>query len=192
MTILGGFISVLGLVLLIVPGVYLYVCFAVAMPVLLTEGLKGRHALGRSRRLVKGRFWRTFGVVVPRRRSSSASSRERSSGSRPSSATLDTADPTLASFLANTTRDRRREPDRDAALRRVHHRSLLRPARPQGGVRPAAARAADRRRARRRRVTGGPLPERGAAARRRARPGRPAALLAAAARLEAAQHGTRG
>ena len=63
-TFLGGFLSLLGLILLIVPGVYLYISFAVAIPVLLTEGLKGRHALGRSRQLVKGRFWPTFGVVV--------------------------------------------------------------------------------------------------------------------------------
>jgi hypothetical protein len=62
-TFLGGFLAVLGLILLIVPGVYLYISFAVAVPVLLTEGLKGRRALGRSRQLVKGRFWPTFGVV---------------------------------------------------------------------------------------------------------------------------------
>ncbi|MBA2383437.1 MAG: glycerophosphoryl diester phosphodiesterase membrane domain-containing protein [Actinobacteria bacterium] len=61
---LGGLLAILGLLLLIVPGVYLYISFAVAVPVLLTEGLKGRHALGRSRQLVKGRFWPTFGVVV--------------------------------------------------------------------------------------------------------------------------------
>ena len=61
---LGGLLAILGLLLLIVPGVYLYISFAVAVPVLLTEGLRGRHALGRSRRLVKGRFWPTFGVVV--------------------------------------------------------------------------------------------------------------------------------
>ena len=63
-TFLGGLLAVLGLILLIVPGVYLYISFAVAIPVLLTEGLKGRRALGRSRQLVKGRFWPTFGVVV--------------------------------------------------------------------------------------------------------------------------------
>jgi hypothetical protein len=63
-TFLGGLLAILGLVLLIVPGVYLYIGFAVAVPVLLTEGLKGRHALGRSRQLVKGRWWPTFGVVV--------------------------------------------------------------------------------------------------------------------------------
>jgi hypothetical protein len=63
-TFLGGLLSFAGLILLIVPGVYLYISFAVAVPVLLTEGLKGRHALGRSRQLVRGRFWPTFGVVI--------------------------------------------------------------------------------------------------------------------------------
>jgi hypothetical protein len=63
-TFLGGLIAVLGLILLVIPGVYLYISFAVAVPVLLTEGLKGRRALGRSRQLVKGRFWPTFGVVI--------------------------------------------------------------------------------------------------------------------------------
>ena len=63
-TFLGGLLAILGLVLLIVPGVYLYICFAVAVPVLLTEGAKGRRALGRSRQLVRGRWWPTFCVVV--------------------------------------------------------------------------------------------------------------------------------
>jgi integral membrane sensor domain MASE1 len=36
----------------------------VAVPVLLTEGVKGRKALERSRQLVRGHWWRTFGVVV--------------------------------------------------------------------------------------------------------------------------------
>ena len=57
--ILGGFLTLLGFLLLIVPGVYLAVAFAVALPVLMTEGVRGRKALGRSRSLVKGRWWRT-------------------------------------------------------------------------------------------------------------------------------------
>ena len=62
--ILGGFLTVLGFLLLVVPGVYLAVAFAVALPVLMTEGLRGRKALGRSRRLVKGRWWRTAILLV--------------------------------------------------------------------------------------------------------------------------------
>lgn len=55
---------VLGLVAFIGPGIWLYVAWAFAMPVLLVEGLRGRAALGRSFRLVQGRWWRTFGVIV--------------------------------------------------------------------------------------------------------------------------------
>jgi len=63
-TFLGGIATVVGLVFCIVPGVYLWIAFAVAVPVLLTEGVKGTKALGRSRALVGGRWWGTFGVVL--------------------------------------------------------------------------------------------------------------------------------
>ena len=59
---------VLGIVgatlLLILPGIWLYVAWAFALPVLLIEGARGRSALGRSFALVKGRWWRTFGTLV--------------------------------------------------------------------------------------------------------------------------------
>ncbi len=48
----------------VVPGVYLYVAWAVATPVLLLEDVRGRGALKRSRALVKGRWWPTVGVLV--------------------------------------------------------------------------------------------------------------------------------
>jgi len=48
----------------IVPGAYLYVCWSVAAPVLLLEGVKGRAALKRSRALVQGRFWPTVAVLL--------------------------------------------------------------------------------------------------------------------------------
>jgi hypothetical protein len=63
-TILGGLLMVIGFVLCFVPGVYLWVAFAVAVPVLLMEGVKGRRALGRSRFLVRGRWWPTFGLLL--------------------------------------------------------------------------------------------------------------------------------
>jgi hypothetical protein len=63
-TLLAGIATVVGLVFCIVPGVYLWIAFAVAVPVLLTEGVKGTSALGRSRGLVRGRWWGTFGVVL--------------------------------------------------------------------------------------------------------------------------------
>ena len=63
-TVLGGFVAFLGLLACVIPGIWLYVSFAVAVPALLTEDVRGRRALGRSRRLVKGRWWATFGVIV--------------------------------------------------------------------------------------------------------------------------------
>jgi hypothetical protein len=100
-TFLGALLAVLGLFLLIIPGVYLYVAFAVAVPVLLTEGLKGRKALGRSRRLVKGRWWGTFGVVVLGAILVGIVEGALL-GLTAAVTTIDTADPTLGSFLVNT------------------------------------------------------------------------------------------
>lgn len=51
-------------VFLLVPGVYLYVSWSVAVPVLLAENLRGTQALGRSRQLTKGRFWPCLGVLA--------------------------------------------------------------------------------------------------------------------------------
>jgi hypothetical protein len=63
-TILGGLLTGLGTILCIIPGIYLWAAFAVAVPAMLTEGVKGSKALGRSRELVTGRWWGTFGVVL--------------------------------------------------------------------------------------------------------------------------------
>lgn len=49
---------------LIIPGIWLYVSWSVAAPVLLIEGVGPRKALGRSRRLVAGRWWPTAGVLI--------------------------------------------------------------------------------------------------------------------------------
>ena len=64
LTVLYGLGVLVGFICLIAPGVWLYIAWAFAMPILLTEGLKGRTALGRSHQLVKGRWWRTFGVIA--------------------------------------------------------------------------------------------------------------------------------
>ncbi len=61
---LSSLIGGLALLACIIPGVYLWTGFAVAIPALLTEGVRGSSALGRSRALVKGFWWRVFGVVV--------------------------------------------------------------------------------------------------------------------------------
>ncbi len=53
-----------GLFLCLVPGIFLGIAWVVAIPALLTEGIRGRRALGRSYRLVKGRWWPTFGLAL--------------------------------------------------------------------------------------------------------------------------------
>ncbi len=62
--ILTGLGLALSAILLIIPAIYLYVCWCVAIPVLMLEGIKGPKALGRSRRLIKGRWWATFSVLL--------------------------------------------------------------------------------------------------------------------------------
>jgi len=64
LTLLYAFGIGLGTLLLIAPGVWLYIAWAFAVPALLVEGHRGRKALGRSFELVKGRWWRTFGVIA--------------------------------------------------------------------------------------------------------------------------------
>src|SRR5204863_803680 len=63
-TLLAGLAAVLGVVLCVVPGVYLWVAFSLAVPVLLTEDVRGGCALGRSRELVRGFWWRVFAVSL--------------------------------------------------------------------------------------------------------------------------------
>ncbi len=50
--------------LLIIPGIWLYGLWSVAMPALLVERLRPWRALGRSRRLVRGRWWPTAAVLL--------------------------------------------------------------------------------------------------------------------------------
>jgi len=55
---------VVGLILLIVPGIWIYGMWSVAVPALLVERTGPVSALGRSGRLVKGRWWPTAGVLI--------------------------------------------------------------------------------------------------------------------------------
>ena len=64
LALLSGIIVGLGTLLCVIPGIYFYVAFAVAVPVLLVEGAGPSRALGRSRELVRGRWWGTCGVAV--------------------------------------------------------------------------------------------------------------------------------
>ena len=63
-----SFLYFLGLVpafiALIIPGIWLSVAWSVSFPALLSEGIGPVAALGRSFRLVKGRWWPTFGALL--------------------------------------------------------------------------------------------------------------------------------
>jgi hypothetical protein len=64
LALLSGLLVGLATLALVIPGIYFYVAFSVAVPVLLVEGAGPRRALGRSRELVRGRWWGTLGVAV--------------------------------------------------------------------------------------------------------------------------------
>ena len=49
---------------LIIPGIWLAVAWSVSFPALLSEGIGPVAALGRSFRLVKGRWWPVFGALL--------------------------------------------------------------------------------------------------------------------------------
>jgi hypothetical protein len=56
-------IFILGGLAVFVLAIYFGIAFLTATPVLLFEGVKGRRALARSVRLVRGRWWPTFGAI---------------------------------------------------------------------------------------------------------------------------------
>jgi hypothetical protein len=62
--VLKAIAVVVGLVLLIVPGVWLLTIWVVTAPVIVIERKGGIAAFGRSVELVRGRGWDVFGVVV--------------------------------------------------------------------------------------------------------------------------------
>ena len=64
LSLLYGLLLIPAFVALIIPGIWLAIAWTLAYPVLMLEGIRGRKALGRSYRLVKGRWWPTFGVVL--------------------------------------------------------------------------------------------------------------------------------
>jgi hypothetical protein len=63
--LLYGIVVAVGLILLIAPGVAAFVWFALAAPVAEIEGRGVRAACARSVRLIRGRFWTVFAVLVP-------------------------------------------------------------------------------------------------------------------------------
>lgn len=62
--ILAGLGIILGLILLIIPGLWLMTMWAVIIPVVVLENRSAGEAFGRSRELVRGHGWSVFGVIV--------------------------------------------------------------------------------------------------------------------------------
>ncbi len=57
-------LGLLAMLAFVLPGIWLFVSWVVAVPALLAEDARGMDALRRSFRLVRGRWWPTFGIVV--------------------------------------------------------------------------------------------------------------------------------
>jgi hypothetical protein len=66
--ILVGFVAaiaiVIGLILIVIPGLILITIWSVAAPVVVLERPPGLGALGRSRELVRGNGWQVFGAIL--------------------------------------------------------------------------------------------------------------------------------
>ena len=56
--------TIVGLVACILPGIWIYVGTSMVIPVVLLENLRGTSAISRSWRLVKDRWWATFGTLI--------------------------------------------------------------------------------------------------------------------------------
>ncbi len=63
-SILAGVAITIGLILLIVPGLFLITIWAVIVPVIIIERSGALASFGRSRQLVRGRGWHVFGTLV--------------------------------------------------------------------------------------------------------------------------------
>jgi hypothetical protein len=63
-SIVAGIGIAIGLVLLIVPGLYLLTIWCLVVPVVVLENAETFAALGRSRQLVRGHGWQVFGTLV--------------------------------------------------------------------------------------------------------------------------------
>lgn len=64
LAILSEVLLTIAFILLVIPGIYLTVCWALAFPVLMFEGIGGFGALRRSRELLRGHWWTTFGALI--------------------------------------------------------------------------------------------------------------------------------
>lgn len=62
--VLAGLAVLAGLLLLVIPGIYLMLAFFVITPVIVLEGVYGPRALGRSRELMRGSLLRALAIYV--------------------------------------------------------------------------------------------------------------------------------
>jgi hypothetical protein len=63
-SVLVGLAIVGGLILLVIPGIYIAVRLAVSIEALVVEGRRGTEAMGRSWGLVGGHWWHAFGTLL--------------------------------------------------------------------------------------------------------------------------------
>jgi uncharacterized membrane protein len=63
-SVLVGLATVAGLILFIIPGIYIGIRLAVSIEALVVEGRKGTQAMARSWELVGGHWWHAFGTLV--------------------------------------------------------------------------------------------------------------------------------
>lgn len=59
-----GILLALAFIALVVPGLYLSVCWALVGPIMIVEREFGMSALGRSRQLVRGVWWQALGITL--------------------------------------------------------------------------------------------------------------------------------
>ena len=62
--IAGAIGIVIGLILLIVPGLFLLTIWSMLVPVIVLEGRSASEAFGRSREVVRGNGWSVFGLIL--------------------------------------------------------------------------------------------------------------------------------
>ena len=63
-SVLVGLATVAGLILFVIPGIYIGVRLAVSIEALVVEGRRGTQAMAWSWELVGGRWWRAFGTLL--------------------------------------------------------------------------------------------------------------------------------
>jgi hypothetical protein len=62
--LLAGLGIMIGLILLIIPGLYLLTIWSMIVPVIVIEGRSAGESFGRSREIVRGHGWTIFGLII--------------------------------------------------------------------------------------------------------------------------------